>query len=48
MVLSILPSFETKMAVVPLVSDPDLCHGADNESSDSSVNSRKVMLSCLP
>lgn len=47
MVFSILPSFEAKIAVVPLVSDPDLCHGADNESSVNTVNSRKVMPSCL-
>lgn len=38
---SVLPSFETKMAAVRLVSDLDFCHGAGNGRSDRTIKSRK-------
>lgn len=47
-VFPLLPGFEINLTVVFLVSSPDLCHAEDNEGSDNTVNSRKVMISCLP
>lgn len=47
-VFPLLPGLEINLAVVPLVSNPDLCHAADNESNDNTVNSGEVMVSCLP
>lgn len=48
MVFSVFSSFETRWQFFPLVSDPHLCHGANNESSDETVDSGKVTLRCLP
>lgn len=47
-VFPLLPGPEINLAVVRLVSNPDLCHAADNESNDNTVNSGEVMVRCLP
>lgn len=47
-VFPLLPDFEINLAVVPLVSNPDICHAEDNKSSDNTVNSGKVMVRFSP